>query len=106
MPGRSTSFMMVRKGSTVLVLGKMGWFGYNFFRISFLFHSPSVWERGGRVVRWCWVHLQCRGVLLIGFRVGQGLTLLAVSAGGGCLDIFSRLLFLFSFSLSLGDGSI
>ena len=32
---------------------------------------------------------------------------LAVGAGGGCLDIFfSRLSFLFSFSLSLGDGPI
>ena len=32
---------------------------------------------------------QCRGVLLIWIRVGQGLTVLAVGAGGGCLDIFS-----------------
>ena len=32
---------------------------------------------------------------------------LAVSAGGGCLDIFfSRLSFLSSVSLSLGDGPI
>ena len=39
--------------------------------------------------------------------VGQGPTALAVSAGGGCLDIFSlRLSFLFSYSLSLGDGPI
>ena len=29
------------------------------------------------------------GVLLIWIRVGQGLTALAVGAGGGCLDIFS-----------------
>ena len=46
-----------------------------------------------------------RPTLLI--TVGQGLTALAVGAGGGCLDIFySRLSFLFSFSLSLGDGPI
>ena len=33
--------------------------------------------------------------------------MLAVGAGGGCLDIFfSRLSFLFSFSLSRGDGPI
>ena len=33
--------------------------------------------------------------------------MLAVGAGGGCLDVFfSRLSFLFSFSLSLGDGPI
>ena len=62
---------------------------------------------GGRVVRWCWVNFQCRGVLLIWIIVGQGLTALAVGAGGGCLDIFfSRLSFLSSFSLSLGDGLI
>ena len=37
--------------------------------------------------------------------VGQGPTMLAVGAGGGCLDIFfSRLLFLLSHSL--GDGPI
>ena len=39
--------------------------------------------------------------------VGQGPIALAVGAGGGCLDIFySHLSFLFSFSLSLGDGPI
>ena len=39
--------------------------------------------------------------------VGQGPIALAVGADGGCLDIFfSRLSFLFSFSLSLGDGLI
>ena len=39
--------------------------------------------------------------------VGYGPAALAVGAGGSCLDIFfSHLSFLFSFSLSLGDGSI
>ena len=52
--------------------------------------------RGGRVVRWCWVNFQCRGVLLIWTRVGQGPTALAVGAGGACLDIFS-LVYCFSF---------
>ena len=37
--------------------------------------------------------------------VGQGPTALVVGSGGGCLDIFS-LVYLFSFSLSLGDGPI
>ena len=38
---------------------------------------------------------------------GQGPTMLAVGAGGGCLDIFfTHLSFLFSFSLSLGDSPI
>ena len=56
-------------------------------------YTPS---RGGRVVRWCWVNFQCRGVLLIWIIVRQGPTKLAVGAGGGCLDIFS-LVYHFSF---------
>ena len=43
-----------------------------------------------------WVNFQCRGVLLIWIIVGQGPTVLAVGAGGGCLDIFSLL---YQFSL-------
>ena len=39
--------------------------------------------------------------------VGQGPTALVVGAGGGCLGIFTLIYhFLFSFSLSLGDGPI
>ena len=41
------------------------------------------------MVRWCWANFQCRGVLLIWIKVRQGPTVLAVGAGGGCLDIFS-----------------
>ena len=44
---------------------------------------------GGRVVRWCWVNFQCRGVLLVWITVGQEPTALTVGAGGGCLDIFT-----------------
>ena len=43
-------------------------------------------------MRWCWVNLQCRGVLLIWIIVGQGPTALAVGTGGKvgvCLDIFT-----------------
>ena len=59
------------------------------------------------MVQWFWVNFQYRGVLLIWIRVGQGPAALTVGAGGGCLDIFfSHLSFLFSFSLSLGDGQI
>ena len=43
---------------------------------------------GVQVVRWCWVNFQCRGVLLIWIIVGQGPIVLAVGAGGGCLDFF------------------
>ena len=63
-------------------------------------------DRGGRVVRWCWVNFQCRGVLLIWIRVGQGPAALAVGAGGVVWTFFSRLSFLISFSLCLGDGPI
>ena len=48
------------------------------------------------MVRWCWVNFQCRNVLRIWITVGQGPTVLAVGAGGGCLDIFS-LVYHFSF---------
>ena len=90
---------------------------------------------GGRVVRWSWVNFQCRSILQFGewsggavvlgkllvpesptiwVIVGQGPIVLAESAGGDCLDFFlssiffllSPLSFLFSFSLSLGDGPI
>ena len=47
---------------------------------------------GGRMVRWCWVSLQCRGVLIIGITEGQGPTALAVGAGEGCLDILYAVL--------------
>ena len=58
------------------------------------------------MVRCCWVNFQYRDVLLLWISVGQGPTVLAVDADGSCLDIFSLLSFLFSFSLSLGDGPI
>ena len=57
---------------------------------------------GGRVVRRCWVNFRCRGVLLIWITVGQGPIVLAVGAGGGCLDIFSLIYHFCSFSLFLG----
>ena len=40
-------------------------------------------------MRWSWVNFQCRGVLLVWIRVGQGPTALAVGACGGCFDIFT-----------------
>ena len=46
------------------------------------------------------------GVLLIWIRVGQGPAALAVGAGGVVWTFFSRLSFLISFSLCLGDGPI
>ena len=40
---------------------------------------PEAW--GGRVMRWCWVYFQCRGLLLIWIIVGQWPTALKVGAG-------------------------
>ena len=57
--------------------------------------------------RRCWVNFQCRGVLLVWMTVGQGPIALAVGAVGGLFGhFFSYLSFLFSLSLSLGDGLI
>ena len=52
------------------------------------------------MVRWYWVNFQCRGVLLIRIRVGQGPPALAVGAGGDCLDIFLSIISLFFLPLS------
>ena len=61
------------------------------------------WSGGAKVL----INLQCRGVLLVWTIVGQGPTALALGAGGGLFGhFFSRLSFLLSFSLSLGDGPI
>ena len=50
---------------------------------------------------------QCRGVLLILIRVGQGRTTLAICACGRLFGhVFSRLSFLSSFSFSLVDGPV
>ena len=38
---------------------------------------------------WLWVNFQCQGILLIWITVRQRLTVLAVGAGGACLNIFS-----------------
>ena len=70
-------------------------------------YTLSLSRGGGRVERRCCVNFQCRGVLLVLMIVGQGPIALAVGAGGGLFGhIFSHLSFLFSFSLSLGDGPI
>ena len=59
-----------------------------------------------RVVRWCRVTFQCRGVLLIWIRVGKGLLRLQKVRVGVVWTFFSRLFFLFSLSLPLRDGPI
>ena len=67
----------------------------------------SLCPVGGRVVQRCWGKLPVPGRPTILITVGQGSTVLAVGAGGGSFGRFySHLSFLFSFSLSLGDGPI
>ena len=61
------------------------------------------WSGGAMVLQ----KLPVPGRPTILITVGQGLIVLAVGAGWGCLDIFfSQLSFLSSFSLSLGAGPI
>ena len=73
--------------------GKHCWFTIYYF-------GWVIW--GGRMVQWCWVSFQCRGVLLVWNRVGQGPTVLAVGADGVVWTFF--LVFHFSFlSLSLWE---
>ena len=55
------------------------------------------------MVRLSWVNFQCRGVLLIWIIVGQGPTVLAAGAGGGCLDIFSLVYHFYFLSPSLWE---
>ena len=64
-------------------------------------------EWGGRVVRWCWVNFQCRG-RPANLDYSRARAYCAYSRCGWGLfgRFFSRLSFLLSFSLSLGDGPI
>ena len=82
-----------------------------FGRILALFNSPILflgsstrgWSGGAMVLG----KLPVPGRPTIWITVGQGPTALAVGAGGELFGHFySRLSFLFSFSLSLGDGPI
>ena len=52
------------------------------------------------MVRWCWVNFQCRGVLLFGIIVRQGLSAFAVGAGGVVHIFFLSFISLFFLPLS------
>ena len=52
-------------------------------------HLNSEFAGGGRVLRWCWVNFQGRGVLLTWIIVEKGLAALTVGAVEGCLGFFS-----------------
>ena len=88
-PGRPTILMTVGQGRTALAVGAGG--------------GCSHWGGGAMVLG----KLPAPGRPAIWITVGQGPTALVVGAGGGCLDVFTLIYpFLFSFSLSLGDGPI
>ena len=76
--------------------------------ITVRYHSASLvmlnggWSDGAMVLG----KLPVPGRPTISITVGQGPIALAVGAGGGGLDIFTLNYPFFSFSLSLGDGSI
>ena len=69
-PGRPTIWIIVGEGPTVLAVGaNVGCL--DIFTLIFPFFplSPSLWGGvGGRVVQWCWVNFQCRGVLQFGLQ--------------------------------------
>ena len=56
---------------------------------------------GGRVVRWCWVNFQCRGVLQFGYSRARAYCARSRCGWGLFGHFYSHLFFLFSFSFSL-----
>ena len=73
----------------------------NFYRIYMFTNTHDI--RDDRVVRWCCVNFQCRSILLIWIRVGQGPTTLAVGADRGCLDSFTLVYYFCSLSPPLWE---
>ena len=133
-PGRPTIWITVGKGPTALAVGAGGGC-LDIFTLICPFSplSPSLWETaryrlkyclkrpvnpkqptnqhlghigGGRVVRWCWVNFQCRGVLQFGYGRARAYCTRSRCGWGLFGHFYSHLSFLSSFSLSLGDGSI
>ena len=132
-PGRPTFWIIVGQGPTVLAVGG-GWCCLDIFTLIYPFSplSPSLWETARYRLKYCLKgplspkqptnHLSLRGwsggAIVLGklpvpgrpkiwITVGQGLTALAVGAGGGCLNIYTLIYpFLSSFSLSLIDDPI
>ena len=102
-PRRPTVWNTVGQGPYALAVGTGG--GcleiftpiYPFFPL-----SPG----GGRLVRWCWVNFQCRGVLQLDYSWARDYCTCSRCGWGLFGHFYSRLSFLFSFSLSLGDGPI
>ena len=64
--------------------------------------TMKEWSGGAMVLG----KLPVPGRPTIWMTVGQGPIVLAVGAGGGCLDIFTLICPFSSFSLSFGDGPL
>ena len=66
-------------------------FRNDFPRVALRYGKMAEHTGGGRVVRWCWVNFQCRGVLLVWIRVGRGLLRLQWVRVGVVWTFFFRL---------------
>ena len=62
--GRPTVCMIEGQGPTALAVGAGGGY-FDIFTLLYLF---LLFVGGRRVVRWCWVNFQCRGVLQFGLQ--------------------------------------
>ena len=133
-PGRCTG-LDDRRGRAYCACSRCGWEGcLDIFSLIYFFSflSLSLWETARYRLKYCLkgpvnpkqltnqIHLTWRwsgGAMVLGkipvpgrptilITVGQGPIALAVSAGGGGLDIFTLIYPFSSFSLSLRDGPI
>ena len=106
-PGHPTNFENREGPIAYCACSRCGWGGFGHFSLVYLFShlSPYLGDGwGGRMVRWCWVNFQCRGVLLL----SKARTFCVCRRCGWGLfgHFFSHLSLLSSFSLSLADGPI
>ena len=62
LPGHPTIWITVGQGPTARAAGAVGGC-LDIFTLIYPFFPLSPSLGGGRVVRWCWVNFQCRGVL-------------------------------------------
>ena len=100
-PGSPTNLNDSRARPTALAVGAGGGCLDIFSLVyHFSFLSPSLWETARYRLKYCSERaVKPKTTNQLNLREGGGA--LAIGAGGGCLDIFfSRLSFLFSFSLS------
>ena len=95
-----------KKAADTLVL-KIIFDGFMVYIDNGMLCVPNRIAPGGRMMRWCWVSFQCRWRPTNSDNSRARPTAPAVSAGGGCLDVFflSSIISLFFLSFS-EDGPI